>query len=71
MKILVKEKQMGLFTKECESVQSIKALNNELERLHLILGAGDGKVNGEIFCRIKKLEDTLIEISRRHNGLEY
>ena len=60
---------MGFFTNE--SVAAIKAIDKELDRLHLILGAGDKVFNGDIYRRIKKLEDTLDEIARRHNGLEY
>ena len=54
-----------------EGVEAIKAIDKELERLHDILGGGDKKANGEIWVQIKKLSNTLDEISRKHNGLEY
>ena len=60
---------MGYFTKP--SVAAIKAIDRELERLHDILGLGDREVNTDIYQRIKKLQDTLNDIARRHNGLEY
>jgi len=54
-----------------EGYQSVKEIGKELERLHDILGTGDKQVNGEIWTQIKKLQNTLDGIARRHNGLEY
>ena len=53
------------------SVAAIKAIDKELNRLHGCLPAKTVETNGIIFERIKKLQDTLNEIARRHNGLEY
>jgi len=49
----------------------IEILGDELENLHSILGIGNKRVNREIFERIKMIEDTLLQISKKNNGLEY
>lgn len=56
---------------EKESVQAIKEIGKELERLHDLLGMSNKEGNADVYQQIKKLENTLDEIARRHNGLEY
>lgn len=62
---------MGMF--RSESKESIKALNAELDRLHeLLLAAGNNKETATaIFERIKEIEDLLMDIAKRYNGMEY
>lgn len=58
---------------------SIKAINKELERLHKLLDTnsygemtqGKRAANSLIWERIVKLEDILLQITKRYNGLEY
>lgn len=54
-----------------EGVAAIKAIDKELKRLHEKLCSDDRETNGIIFQRIVCLQDTLNQIARRHNGLEY
>lgn len=56
-----------------ESVESIKALDKELDRLHdLLLASGQHKETATaIFERIKELEKLLMNVTRRYNGMEY
>ena len=63
---------------EKESELSIKALDSELKRLHVLLHKfpievydEPNKIDMEIFNRIKVLEDLLADATRRYNGLEY
>lgn len=61
---------MGIFRRE--SKESIKAVDAELDRLHdLLAAAKDKETATAIFERIKKVEDLLMDIAKRYNGMEY
>lgn len=61
----------GLPAKETEGVAAIKALNAELERLHDLMGQGDKEFNTKLLTHIMGIEEVLVQIAKRHNGLEY
>ena len=56
---------------EKEGVAAIKAIDNELKRLHYLLGLEDEKSDNNIWSQAVKLQNTLDEIARKQNGLEY
>ena len=49
----------------------VDALDRELERLHNVLGDGDAKANGYILQRIKEIENILIQVTKKKNGMEW
>jgi len=53
--------------------REVRALNDELARLHYVMltTSSTAYPNSLLFERIKKIEDTLIEIARIKAGLEY
>ena len=61
--------------KNKEGVKAIKAIDNELARLHnelILMDRGDDPVAyDKLNDRIISFGNTLNEIARRHNGLEY
>lgn len=54
-----------------KKMDEICAINEELKRLHEIFGVAEPKTNGVIYQSIMKLQNTLDEIARKRNGLEY
>lgn len=53
------------------SLTEIEALDRELERLHELIGHSNAKFNGDVYQRIKELENLLIDIAKKKNGLEF
>ena len=64
---------------EKESLESIKALNDELKRCHYLLLSNEKEVldipagldKGTIESRIHEMQELLMAIAKRWNGLEY
>lgn len=59
---------MGMFKRP---LTEIEALDRELARLHEVLGDGDAKANGALLLRIQKIEDLLMTIAKKNNGMEW
>lgn len=50
--------------------ESVKALNDELERLHDLMRSTTSPTNVvEIWGKIKEIQDALIGITKKHNGI--